>query len=227
MSVEEFETIVIGGGQAGLAVGLLPEEARPAVRDPRRERADRRLLAHAHVELAPPVHACALRRPARLAVPGRRLVVPDGARDGRLPRGVRGTVRASRAHRDDRRPADEGRRPLPRRVRRAAVRGRPAWSSRPASTVSRRCPTSPPSSTPRIVQMHSSEYRDPSQLARRRRAARRRRQLRCGHRDGGSREPPDLALRKRQGPGSGPHREPAGTLRRRRCSGSSRHACSR
>ena len=61
---------------------LLPEEAGAAVRDPRRERADRRLLADAHLELAPPLYSGTLRRAAGLVVSGARLVVSHCARGG-------------------------------------------------------------------------------------------------------------------------------------------------
>ena len=57
--------------------------------------------------------------------------------------------------------------------------------------------------------MHSSEYRDPTQLRAGRRAPRGRRQLRSRHRDGDVRNAPDLALRPRQGTGAVSHREPA------------------
>ena len=159
-----FETIVIGGGQAGLSVGYYLKKRGRLVRDPGRERADRRLLANPHVGLASPVHSCALRQPPGLAVSGPRLVVPDRARDCRLPRGLRGAVRASREARDDRRPSD----------RRSATAT--SWSAaRCGSTADRVVvatgfygkPSVPEFASeldPRIVQMHSSDYRDPSQL---------------------------------------------------------------
>src|SRR5439155_11905312 len=71
------------GGPVG---GIPPEEAGRAVRDPGRKRAGRRLLADT-LGLAAPVHAGALRRTPRLAVPGAGLVLPDQGRDGRLPGG--------------------------------------------------------------------------------------------------------------------------------------------
>src|SRR5919206_1400029 len=49
---------------------VLPAEERRGLRHPRRQRADRRLVADAHVGLAPPVHPRPLRRAAGLAVPG-------------------------------------------------------------------------------------------------------------------------------------------------------------
>ena len=51
---ERIETVVVGGGQAGL-YRLPPRPARSQLRHPRRQRADRRLLAEA-VGLAPALH---------------------------------------------------------------------------------------------------------------------------------------------------------------------------
>src|SRR5207247_6290332 len=102
---------------------LLPEEAGTAVRDPRRERAHRRLLADAHLELAPAVYPGAVRRTAGLVVSGVRLVVSHRARDGRLPRGLRGAIRSSCANRYGGDSPCEGWRPVQSRVRRAPVRG--------------------------------------------------------------------------------------------------------
>ena len=75
-----------------------PGAARPAVRDPRRPRARRRRLAQA-LGLPAPVHA----RAATTACPGcpfpaPTLVLPDQGRDGRLPRGLRGALRAAGPH---------------------------------------------------------------------------------------------------------------------------------
>ena len=61
---EYVETVVIGGGQAGLAVGHELQAARPRLRDPRRAPARRRRVAQP-LGLAPPVHAGPLLRPCR------------------------------------------------------------------------------------------------------------------------------------------------------------------
>ena len=185
---------------------LPPEEARRAVRDPRRERAHRRLLAHA-LGLAPPLHAgdattgCragASRRPA-----------------GRFP---------TKDEMADYLEAYAARFELPVRTasrstvsRRAAI----ATSSRPASAASRgrprgrrdrflrntvKVPEFARELDPRIVQMHSSEYRDPCAACARRRPARRRRELRRGHRVSSlSTDSPDVALRARRRSDPVPH----------------------
>ena len=56
--------------------------------------------------------------------PAPRTDVPDEGRDGRLPRGVRGALRASGPQRRGRRGADEGERPIRRAGRQRALRGR-------------------------------------------------------------------------------------------------------
>ena len=66
---ERVETIVIGGGQAGLSVGYQLARRDQRVPDPRRRRARRRLLAQP-LGLAAAVHAGPLRRPGRDALPG-------------------------------------------------------------------------------------------------------------------------------------------------------------
>ena len=155
--------MIIGGGQAGLAVGLPPGEARSALRDPGRERADRRLLAQA-MGLAARVHPRALRRAAGLALPGAGLVVPHQGRGGRLPGGLCGPVRSSRSHRRPRGRALQGGRPV-RRDGRATAGSRPTtWWWHRARTSAPGFPAFAAELDPGIVQLHSSEYRNPSQL---------------------------------------------------------------
>ena len=80
-----------GGARDGYHLG----EARPIVRDPRRGRACRRSWRGAGTRCGstrPPV-----RRAPGHALPGEAHVISDDARDGRLPRGVRGALRAARS----------------------------------------------------------------------------------------------------------------------------------
>ena len=89
MEAEYYETIVIGGGQAGLTAGYyLARQGREfLILDGERQR--RRRLAQA-VGLAAALHAREVQPAARAcASPGVRVVVRDEGRDGRLPRGVR------------------------------------------------------------------------------------------------------------------------------------------
>ncbi len=128
MSAEHFETVIVGGGQAGLAAGYhLKRKGRPFVildaNDLGRQRARGRLLAHA-LGFAAVVHACEVRRTAGYALSRAGLVLPDEGRDGGLPRGVCRAVRSSGPHRR-RRGANLARR---RSVRRG--RGRPALRGR-------------------------------------------------------------------------------------------------
>ena len=85
--IEAIDTVVIGGGQAGLSVGYhLARRGRP-VRDSGGQPAGRRQLAAA-MGLAAPVHAGQVRRARRDAVPRGAELVPDQGRHGRLPRGL-------------------------------------------------------------------------------------------------------------------------------------------
>ena len=132
---ERFDTVIVGGGQAGLATGyhlakqgraFVILDASERVGDPWRERWDSlRLYSPARYDGLP---GC--------AYPGRRSF-PDDTRDGRLPRGVRGALRATRPHRHGRGHADEGGRTL-RRDGRCDRRSRQTtWSWRRASCRSR------------------------------------------------------------------------------------------
>ena len=139
LEVEHVETVVIGGGQAGLAVGYHLARRGPAVRDPGRQRARRRRLAQA-LGLAAPVHA----RRATTACPGMRfpaprLVLPHQGRDGRLPRGLRGALRAPGPHGRARRRARDGARAV-RASRRASGASRPTTSSSPRGLPDSRGP---------------------------------------------------------------------------------------
>ncbi len=107
--------------------GLSPGEAGSLVRHSRRKRTCRRRVAQP-LGLPQAVLTGGVRRAAGEALRSATSVLPDNARDGRLPRGVRNSPRASRAFRNDRRRADEGRRRLSW-CRRAATRWRPTTSS--------------------------------------------------------------------------------------------------
>ena len=204
---------------------LLPEEARPVVRDPGRERPNRRILAHANLEFAPPLHSGSLRRVARLGVSRPRLVVSDGEGVGRLPRGLCVAVRASGTKRDGSEASREGRRALRRGLRRAPLRGRQRGRRdrllRDAVGTGLR------------VRARSAHRADAFQrvprsvpASARRRPPRRRRKLWSRHRHGGFRDTPHLAVREGQGAGAGSDREPEGASRPSRSCGSSPHMCS-
>lgn len=75
---ERYDTVVIGGGQAGLAAGYYLKQARHSFRDPRGEGANRRQLAHP-LGLAEALLAGTPRRPSGAAVPRAADVVPDRA----------------------------------------------------------------------------------------------------------------------------------------------------
>ena len=93
--------------------------------------------------LPAPVHARQVRRPPGHAVPGRPARVPDEGRAGRLPRGVRGALRAARAHG---RPRGSGAAASATgsSSRPARVAGRPrTWCWRRAATRCPGCPSSP------------------------------------------------------------------------------------
>ena len=90
---EHVDTVIVGGGQAGLATGYHLKRLGHEPSDPRRPRSRRRRVADA-LGLASPVHVRPVLGAAGLAVPRARLVVPHQGRDGRLPGGVRVGVRS-------------------------------------------------------------------------------------------------------------------------------------
>ena len=111
-------------GRTGRPVGRLPpRQARRAVRHPRCRRADRRPLA-GPLGLAPALQPGPLRLAPGHALPGAVVPLADRSRDGRLPRGVRPTVRPARPEWDARRSRRADRRRLLRvdRGRRAPRR---------------------------------------------------------------------------------------------------------
>ena len=118
------EVIVVGGGQAGLAIGYLLAQQRPAVHDPGGGRHAGGGVARA-VGLAAAVHPGPLQQPPGPRVPRRPGHLPGPRRRRRLPHRLRARFRAAgRAGQPcPRRPA--GRWRLPRRARRSHLRGRP------------------------------------------------------------------------------------------------------
>ena len=157
---ERVTVVVIGGGQAGLVGRLLPRAARPVVRDPGGEPAHRRLVAQA-VGLAAPVHAGQYDGLIGMPFPAPAFSFPTkdemadyleayakhfGCRCGRASRsiGCRATARATSST-----PAIGASRPI-------------TWSSRWRPTRRPACRSSRATLDPGIVQLHSSEYRNPA-----------------------------------------------------------------
>ena len=127
-----------------------PAEARPAVRDPGRERADRRLLAHAMLGLAPALHPRRSRRAAGLALPGGFVVVPH--RRTRWPTTSRHMPDGSSSRSEPESPWTGS----PRRGT-ASSSGQETRGSRPTTSWSRQAPTeSPPSPTSPASSIHGS-----------------------------------------------------------------------
>ena len=156
------EVIVVGGGQAGLAIGYLLARAGPAVHDPGSGRHAGGGVARA-LGLAAAVHPGPLRQPAGPRVPRRSGRLPGPRRRRRLPHRLRARLRAAgRAEQPcPRRPPRRAR--LPRRARRSHLRGRPGRDRHrpvpdPARAGDRRAPG------PGHLQFHSSEYRAPQDV---------------------------------------------------------------
>ena len=160
---ERIETIVIGGGQAGLAVGYhLTRQGRPFVildaneriGDAWRKRWDSlRVFTPARYDGLPgmpfPAPAC---------------FVSHQGRGGRLPGGLRGPIRSSRSNRRPGGRPLQGWGPVRGDRRRPPVRGRQRGGGHRAHITTPRVPAFASELDPAIVQMHSSEYRNPSQL---------------------------------------------------------------
>ena len=82
--MEHIETVIIGGGQAGLSVGYyLQQQGRDFVILDAHERIGDAWRKRSG--LAAPVHARPLQRPRRDALPCSTICVPHEGRDGRLP----------------------------------------------------------------------------------------------------------------------------------------------
>ena len=118
-ATERFDTVVIGGGQAGLSAGYhLAKLGRP-LRHPRSAPASRRQLAPP-LRLVAAVQPGVRRRPSRDGVPRRATRLSHQGRNGRLPSGLRRSVRATGpkrrlggpGHQAERRLCGERRRPL-------------------------------------------------------------------------------------------------------------------
>ena len=114
MSAGTDMVVVIGGGQAGLAIGYHLAAAGPPVQHPGGgDRAGRRLAEP--LGLAAAVHAGPLRQPAGARLPGRPRQLSGARRGGRVPHGLRPALRSARRVRQ----------PRPVRARkRRRVRGR-------------------------------------------------------------------------------------------------------
>ena len=120
---KRVNTVVIGGGQAGLSVGyhlarlgvrFVILDASTRVGDTWRNRWD-------SLRLFTPARHAGL---DGLPFPGAALLLPDQGRNGRLPGGVRATLRAAGRLGRPRRTAVAARRAVPRRRRPAALRRR-------------------------------------------------------------------------------------------------------
>ena len=116
--------------------------------------------------LAGVVHVAPLRRPPRTGLPWRSGRLSEPRRGGRLPRTLRRGVRAAGP--------DQQRGPLALvgggqfvlDLGRAAAPARGKWWSRPARSRRRACPRSPKPWRRTVFQIHSSDYRRPSESRR-------------------------------------------------------------
>ena len=220
-----FETVIVGGGQAGLAVGYhLAQRGRPFVILDANERVGDSWRTRAGTRCA-----CS-RPPATTACPGCGSRAPAGpfptkdemadyleayAARFELP------VRSGRARRRARRRRAGG-----SCSRRASGASRPTRSSSPPGPSRRpRIPAFAPELDRRILQLHSSEYRNPSQLRHGGVLVVGAGQLRRRHRARRGRQPSDLAVRRAPRPPSAEHgRARPGGSRSRSC-GSSGRTC--
>ena len=200
-SVEEFETIVIGGGQAGLAVGYYLKKGGGSF-----------VILDANEQIGGSWRtrtwsSLRLFTPARYdGLPGWAFPAPGWSYPTASETADYLEAYAERfelpVRPGERRPADEGRRSLPRRVRRAALRGR---SGRRRDRLLREAVGARLRIRARPTHRADALQRLPRSLpaSAGRRAPRRRRQLRGRHRDGDVRDAPDLALGPRQRTGAG------------------------
>ena len=145
-SAQHLDVAVIGGGQAGLAIGyFLSQQGCRFVILERGERA-RACMARA-LGLADALHAPSLQRAARASVPRRSGRLPDPRRGDRLPRALRRDLRAAdRAEQRGQEARARRRRALPPR---ASMDGRSPptrSSSRPGLSRRRTCRSSSRSS---------------------------------------------------------------------------------
>jgi hypothetical protein len=117
-----LDVLVIGGGQAGLAMGQqLNLRGRP-LRDHRRRPRDRPCVALT-LGLAATVHLRALRQPAGAGLRGSIRQLPRQGRRGQVPAGLRHPVRAAGAAGHDRHLPNQDRRRVRREGRPEGVRG--------------------------------------------------------------------------------------------------------
>ena len=210
MRTERVETIVVGGGQAGLSVGYqlarrgLPFvilEAGDRIGDAWRTRWD-------SLRLFTPARYDAL---AGLPFPAPPHSYPTQGRYGRLPRGVRGAFRAAGAHGYARGPPVEERDRLRGDGGRASLRGRQR-RRRARELAAPARPAAGRRARPRHRAASFRRVPQPRPAPGRRRAARRRRQL--GGRDRARRErrPPGVPVRARRRTRPDPHRVVLGPL---------------
>ena len=157
------EVVVVGAGQAGLAIGYLLARQGRRFSDPRRRRRAGGGVAHA-VGLADAVHAGALRQPARAA---RSRATRTATRAATTWSPTSRTTRAtsscpSSSTAPCARPAAAT---MATSSSSTTAPTRPIRSSwRPDRSRSRACPRSPSASTPDVVQFHSTAYRTPEDV---------------------------------------------------------------
>ena len=94
IATERYDVAVIGGGQAGLAIGYFLKRQETAVRDLRRGRFDWCGVARS-LGFTRPLHSAPLRQPSWTAFSGRPRGLPDARRGRRLPRGLRRDLQAA------------------------------------------------------------------------------------------------------------------------------------